>query len=106
MIHTIALILLTTGTLKKVHLVYCNEGLMTRDKDDFASFWELAGFVGNVIYQVSIDFEREATDFLIIDESDSLIFDDPVVFRSMLAKIRCICFTATPDDNDPKGAEK
>jgi hypothetical protein len=35
-----------------------------------------------------------------------MIFDDPIVFRSLLTKVRCICFTATPDDDDPKGAEK
>ena len=51
-------------------------------------------------------FSFQSTDLLIIDESDSLIFKDPEAFNVVLSKCRSICLTATPDDNDQKGAEK
>ncbi len=51
-------------------------------------------------------FDYTSKDMLIIDESDTVIFGDPSDFRATLLKCRCICLTATPDDNDTKGAEK
>lgn len=55
---------------------------------------------------MGIDLELDTRDLLIIDESDTIIFDDPLFFDTVLAKHRCICLTATPDDDDAKGAEK
>ncbi len=43
---------------------------------------------------------------LLVDESDSIIFKDPVAFNTLLKRYRCICLTATPDDNNSKGAER
>ena len=33
------------------------------------------------------------------------MYEDPVKFREFVAKCACICFTATPDDQDPKGVD-
>ena len=41
-----------------------------------------------------------------IDESDTLLFSDPTAFKEAISKSRCICFTATPDDSNSKGAER
>ena len=87
-------------------MVFPTERLMTRDKEEFAQFWKLAGMQDKVTYHVGLDFEFTDTELLIIDESDTLIFGDPVAFAAVLKKARCICLTATPDDNNRKGAEK
>jgi hypothetical protein len=44
-------------------------------------------------------------ELVIIDESDATMYEDPVKFREFVAKCACICFTATPDDQDPKGVD-
>jgi late competence protein required for DNA uptake (superfamily II DNA/RNA helicase) len=79
---------------------------MERAQRDFAYFWKLSGLTDKVFYHVGIGFECTGGDILIIDESDTLIFEDPEAFDKMMDKNRCICLTATPDDNDRKGAEK
>ena len=56
---------------------------------------------------MGLDFVHIERSILVIDESDTLIFDDePSAFQEMMTKSRCICFTATPDDNNIKGAER
>ncbi len=55
---------------------------------------------------MGIDFEFATRDLLLIDESDSLVFDNPVAFKGALRKCVSISLTATPDDNNRKGAEK
>jgi late competence protein required for DNA uptake (superfamily II DNA/RNA helicase) len=57
-------------------------------------------------YHLGLSFEHTDKDVLIIDESDALTFADPFGFKMMLASCRCICLTASPDDNNKKGAEK
>jgi hypothetical protein len=79
---------------------------MKRAQRDFAYFWKLSGLTDRVFYHVGISFECTGSDILIIDESDTLIFEDPGAFGKMMEKNRCICLTATPDDNDRKGAER
>lgn len=66
----------------------------------------MAGLADKVSYHVGLDFEHIDRSILVIDESDTLIFNDPNAFKEMMAKSRCICFTATPDDNNVKGAER
>jgi hypothetical protein len=79
---------------------------MNRDLEEFAYFLKLAGLADRVSYHVGLDFEHIYGSILVIDESDTLIFDNPDAFREMMAKSRCICFTATPDDNNRKGVER
>ena len=59
-----------------------------------------------VSYQTGLNFSFTRSDLLVVDESDSIIFSDPLAFKELLARCRCICLTATPDDNNKKGAEK
>ena len=79
---------------------------MNRDKEEFADFLMLADLTNKVFYQVGLDFEHKRTDLAVIDESDALIFTAPLAMEAMLKNCRCICLTATPDDNNRKGAEK
>ena len=55
---------------------------------------------------MGLSFEFTNKDLLIIDESDTLIFKDPCAFAEVISRGRCVCLTATPDDNNRKGAEK
>jgi len=48
-----------------------------------------------------LNFQVSDGELVIIDEADFLIYDDPVKFRDFVVKCACICFTATPDDQDP-----
>jgi hypothetical protein len=43
---------------------------------------------------------------LLIDEADSLTFADSLAFQSFIGDLKCVCLTATPDDQDVRGMEK
>ena len=100
------LLLLISGLVPKVHMVFSTERLLKRDKAGFHQFWLLSGVSEKVAYHVGTDFSFESTDLLLVDESDSIIFKDPMAFNALLTRCRCICLTATPDDNNHKGAER
>ncbi len=87
-------------------MVFSTDRLLKRHKAEFNQFWLLSGVSDRVLYHVGTNFLFESTDLLLVDESDSIIFKDPVVFNALLTKCRCICLTATPDDNNHKGAER
>jgi hypothetical protein len=42
---------------------------------------------------------------VIIDEADALMYGNPEKFREFIAANAWICFTATPDDQDPDGMD-
>jgi len=52
-----------------------------------------------------IDFEVQDGELVIVDESDSLMYSNPDKFRDFVAKCACVCFTATPDDQEPNGMD-
>lgn len=66
----------------------------------------MAGLTDQVLYHSSLFFSKEPTDVVIFDESDSHVFGEPKAFQAIMNTNRCVCFTATPDDNDVQGAEK
>jgi hypothetical protein len=41
----------------------------------------------------------------IFDEGDAIIHSDPDKFRGFISKCLCVCLTATPEDQDPKGVD-
>ena len=41
----------------------------------------------------------------ISDEGDAIMHSDPDKFRDFISKCLCVCFTATPDDQDPRGVD-
>lgn len=79
---------------------------MKRDMKEFKLFWILSGFVDNVVYQIGIHYDGNGSGFMIIDESDTLIFNEPDQFLNLLARCRVICLTATPHDNNRNGPER
>jgi hypothetical protein len=104
--HSTALFLLQTGAVHHVYMVFSSKRLMDRDIEEYAYFWKLAGLTDRVFYRVGLLFDRIDSSMLVIDESDSLLFRDPLQFKAMTTTSRCICLTATADDNNRKGAEK
>jgi hypothetical protein len=44
-------------------------------------------------------------ELVIVDEADALMFKDPIKFNSFSSECACICFTATPDNQQAKGLE-
>ena len=52
-----------------------------------------------------IDFEVQDGELVIVDESDSTMYSNPDKFRDFIAKCACVCFTATPDDQEPTGMD-
>lgn len=98
----------------KVVLIFSNEDLMKRDQADFADMW--AYFKGAaVLYQVGLPKlqgqEEEYTPvvykgaLVIVDEADSIMYDNPSMFHTFIQGNCCIAFTATPEDGDAKSVE-
>lgn len=42
---------------------------------------------------------------IIVDEADSIMYDNPSAFHTFIQGNCCIAFTATPDDGETKGIE-
>ena len=55
---------------------------------------------------MGIDFDHNPNDLIIIDEADSLMFQNPDKFASFIQDSYCICFTATPDNCERDGVER
>lgn len=80
---------------------------MERDKKDFQVYWTLLGIEGTAVkYHVGINFVPEPNSLIIFDEADVYMLGDPEKFAEMINGCLCLCFTATPDNKDPKGAER
>lgn len=65
----------------------------------------LFSFEDKVEYHIGYDFEPKANELIIVDEADTLIFEDPIKFRQFIQKNACLCFTATPETTQSKGLE-
>jgi hypothetical protein len=76
--HSIALFLLLTGAVPHIYMVFSSDRLMNRDLEEYTYFWKLAGLTDKVSYRVGLIFERCDQSMLIIDESDNLLFKDPL----------------------------
>ena len=79
---------------------------MERDRSDFEDFWILLSFDESKIeYHVGLDFKLVEGELVIVDEADTFIFSNTDKFSALISECACVCFTATPDNCDPKGAE-
>jgi hypothetical protein len=94
-----------TGMFTAVHIVFENEHLMNRDKEDFESLWILLDCVDKVHYHVGTEFPALEGELIIVDESDTATFNSPENFAKRIDGRACICFTATPDNCDSNGVE-
>ena len=57
-------------------------------------------------FHVGLDFECQSGDIILIDEADHIILKNPSKFKDMIQANRCICLTATPDNDDKLGVER
>ena len=91
------MIYLMSGAGSKIHVVFSNEHLMKRDKQDAADIlFYIEESDNKVDYRVGIDFEPEVGSLILIDEADIYMLSDPEKFRKFTANNVCIGFTATP----------
>ena len=81
-IHAAITFSILKNTNQNVYVAFANEGLMKRDRDQIEAMFGYFGGRGlrpaqRVHYQVGIEFKKKLTSgFLIIDESDDLMFTD------------------------------
>lgn len=79
---------------------------MNRDQREFSPWFDLHGILGQVEFHVGLNFECTPGDIFLFDEADELILSDPAKFITKIQHFRCICLTATPDNEDNKGIER
>lgn len=79
---------------KRVHIVIPNKSLLKRDKTYFADYFQSMAN-DKVIYHKCLNFEPRKGDFVLIDETDTLIYRQPAQFLKLCDKIPMICFSAT-----------
>lgn len=88
-------------------MVYENQYLLDIDKADFADVFMILGYDESRIERhISLDFVCKDGELAVIDEADRPMFRDPSAFKLFAAEACCLCFTATPDDQDAKGIER
>ena len=97
-----------------VYIVFANDGLMNRDKDQCKDLWQYAQgvdekIIGRIHYITDISsIPSNKISVVIVDESDDIMLKNPIGFYNQVKKpgIRVICLTATPDDGYSAGAER
>ena len=105
-IHSVGLMLLNTKAFTRIHIVIPNGALKQRDIEDFADYWSLSNFEDRVFYHEDLDFKHGKNDVLLIDESDVLVFDDPLLLKKAFKLSAAICFTATPPSQGQQTLER
>ena len=93
----ICLLALQTGMFKKVYLVFDNEHLLERDRADFEHLWLMLGYNERVEYCIGYDFQPDKDSLVLVDESDTGMFESPQTFEKLINGKVCVCLTATPN---------
>ena len=79
---------------------------MERDKKEFNHWLVLNAIDSKVEFQVGLDFECQQGEIILVDEADELILSNPARFMEKIQQLKCICLTATPDNDDSQGVER
>lgn len=90
-----ALIALLTTAVKEVYMIFNNEYLLKRDKEEFDMMFMFADVSDKIHYSTSIPDVIADDSLIIIDEADTFMFNDPVAFSDSIKGNYCICLTAT-----------
>ena len=93
-------------TRREIYLVFSDQGLLDRDKDQCKDLWKYAGIakpkdMERLHHVVGVSYlPKNKKCVIIIDESDDIIMRDPVLFatKTMEKSKQIVCLTATPDD--------
>lgn len=83
----------------KVHMVFSNNILLAKDKQDFEKLWSVAGLTCKVEYHEDINFQMSEQELVIFDEADEYIYSSPQAFIDFIKFHYCICLTATSGGN-------
>ena len=112
-IAALALLYLKT-TSKDIYIVFLNDSLKKRDKEQCNDLWTFEGHldkknakrIHHVVGVNNIPADKEC--LVIVDESDEIIMSDPVKFynKTSGANLQVVCLTATPDDGYADGLER
>ena len=94
--------------ISEVIFVFDSEHLKKRDQVEFKLLF--TAFTGSVQYVVGLDALKAATSrkknrIVVFDEADALIFHDVVKFEQVVNSAKCVCFTATPNNQVVLGVE-
>ena len=87
-------------------MVFSNNILLAKDKQDFGKLWSVAGLTCKVEYHEDINFQVGEQDLVIFDEADEYIYSSPQAFIDFIKLHYCICLTATSGGNGDESAEK
>ena len=79
---------------------------MDRDVKEFGPWYEFHGLTNRVQFHVGLGFEFKLGDIFLFDEADDLILSDPARFMAAIEHSKCICYTATPGNNDSRELER
>ena len=97
-----------------IYIVYPNLGLLARDKEKCKGLWRFAEAVDQKVTErlhhvCGIESVlKNKKSIVIVDESDSVILNDPIAFFKQVKSqtVKVICLTATPDDGYSAGTER
>ncbi|CDW88318.1 UNKNOWN [Stylonychia lemnae] len=102
--HTLAVFALMLG-FSKVYIFYPSKQLCDRDANEFSTYLD---FVEKDQIQHCIGIDGVVVrdnELAIFDEGDAIMHSDPEKFRDFISKCLCVCFTATPDDQDSRDVD-
>jgi hypothetical protein len=80
-------------------MVFSNNILLAKDKQDFEKLWSVAGLTCKVEYHEDINFQMSEQELVIFDEADEYIYSSPRAFIDFIKLHYCICLTATSGGN-------
>jgi hypothetical protein len=86
-------------------MVYDCDQLLERDRADFETYLGMIDQDQIKYHKGIADWAPLDNELVIIDEADSIMYSEPEMFRDFISKCACICFTATPDDNQSAGID-
>jgi hypothetical protein len=101
----LCLLAINTGMFKKVYLVFDNKHLMERDKAEFERLWLMMGCSDHVEYCIGYGFQPGKDSLILVDESDTGMFESPRTFEKLIDGQVCVCLTATPNNCKEDGVE-
>ena len=68
----------------KVHIIFTNEVLLKKDRNDFADLWKFSGLEDVVEYHSDINFSILNGEIIIFDEADEYIYNNAAAFNSFV----------------------
>ena len=68
----------------KVHIIFTNEVLLKKDRNDFVDLWKLSDLEYVVEYHSDINFSILDGEIIIFDEADEYIYNNAAAFDNFV----------------------